>query len=709
MLYEEQWERLNEYQKEAVLDESPACVVNANVGSGKTTVLIAKILYLYIKKKVPVRSMTVLTFTNKAAGEIRERLLKIEPGLTDEELAGFGTFHSVAMNFLRTRLNIEKYGRTKDFMIIEPDEEAELALRLAREEKLNIKYKNRLKKRMEQEYAAFCRGKEESRYKDDLFVLFQVLQEEKKRQNKMSFTDLIEVSTELLKEETWKPDWIIVDEVQDSDRKQIEFISALKGDQTRLFAVGDPNQLIYSWRGSVETMFYYLKHQFEAKELSLPVNYRSSGMILEAAEKFLQYGNTVTGNREEGSPILVKNHYDAFQEASYLAQKIRELNETGMDYGEIAVFYRLQSQSEILEKVFGKEGIPYTVSLKKTLRDIPVLEWFVKVLTFACNPNDMYAAEAALSHPSYGEGPKKTNWKHFLTAPEEGRSLLYDRMHEFMQIFSAGQIPEPEEIYRYFLLDTYLRPNASSYEEDRNLVLHFCQRLTGYSRENHRNLSEGTADFLRSSSLYGIQILKEYENPGRDKVRLMTLHASKGLEFAYVFIIGVNDGLLPLAGRGFEEEEEERRLFFVGMTRARDHLELSYYTNPGQPRTAGGPGRYLNMLPRHLLDWEGNKTPEERQASLQQLRKAVREEREHISAVNDTFHGQKDTLPDESTVKTKKPDIPEEVGSVRKARHAKYGTGILISENEMTVEVEFEGYGKKEFLKAFGEIEISDS
>lgn len=716
MNYEEQWERLNEYQRAAVLDESPACVVNANVGSGKTTVLIAKILYLHVKIKVPIRDMTVLTFTNKAAGEIKERLLAVEPELTEEELAGFGTFHSVAMNFLRTRLDIESMGWTKNFMIMEPDEETELALRLAREGKLKIKYKNRLKKRLEQEYTAFRQGKQESRYQDDLFVLFERLREEKKRQDKMAFSDLIEVSTELLDREGAhaKPAWIIVDEVQDSDKQQIEFITALKGKNTRLFAVGDPNQLIYSWRGSVETMFYYLKHKFEAKELSLPVNYRSSGNILEAAGKFLQYGNTVTGKKEGGSLILVRNHYDAFLEAQYLAEKIRTLHREGVEYGEIAVFYRLQNQSEVLKKVFEKEGIPFTVSLKKTLRDIPVLDWFVKVLTFACSQNDRFALEAVLSHPLYGERMEKKRLKGFLAEPKKGESLIYDRMLEFAQAFSAERMSaepmsaasmsagggtlggKPDEcevnameapvcdgsgIYEYFALDDYLRPNAASYVRDRGLVLGLCKRLEVYSRENKKCIAQGTAQFLCSSALYGIQILKEEENPGKDKVRLMTLHASKGLEFSHVFIIGVNDGLIPLTGQSFEQEEEERRLFFVGMTRAGEQLELSYYTNPGQPRVNGGPGRYLNMLPKHLLDWEGMKTQEEKQANLQQLRKAVRQEQDKT--------------------------VEEKV--VRKARHPKYGVGILVEENEMTAIVEFDGYGKKEFLKAFGEIEILTS
>ena len=140
------WEKLNTYQQEAVLDESPACVVNANVGSGKTTVLIAKILYIHWEKKVPLEDMLVLTFTNKAAREITDRLLAREPELSTEQIRGFGTFHSVAMRLLKEKLSIEKAGWTRDFSVMEPEEETDLALRIIKEEKLNIKYKNRLKK-----------------------------------------------------------------------------------------------------------------------------------------------------------------------------------------------------------------------------------------------------------------------------------------------------------------------------------------------------------------------------------------------------------------------------------------------------------------------------------------------------------------------------------------------------------------------------------
>ena len=211
MSFTEEWNWLNSYQMDAVTDESPACIVNANVGSGKTTVLIAKILYLHYEKKIPLEKMVVLTFTNKAAGEIIERLRNKEPDLTEEQVQFFGTFHSVAMRMLKSVLpenkletaeesaSYEKAEWTADFEIIDPDEEQELALRLITEHGLKVKYKNRLKKRLEQEYPNYKKGKTVSRYKDDLFLLYPLLEKEKKRQNKMSFSNLLEEGTKNLK------------------------------------------------------------------------------------------------------------------------------------------------------------------------------------------------------------------------------------------------------------------------------------------------------------------------------------------------------------------------------------------------------------------------------------------------------------------------------------------------------------------------------
>ena len=710
----EEFCRLNKYQKAAVLDESPACVVNANVGSGKTTVLIGKILYLHLDRNVPLEKMTVLTFTNKAADEIVERLRKIKPDIAPDQVQGFGTFHSVALRMLKNSLPVEEAGWRKEFTVMDPDEETDLAMKIIQEHGLKVKYKNRLKKRLEQEYQNWLAGKAESRYRDDLYRLYPLLAEEKKRQNKMSFADLLRVGTELLRlknaepggehseedsDRSGGPAWILVDEVQDSDAMQIEFLEAMresgKGksaalgvgtEPAKIFAVGDPNQVIYSWRGTGDNMFYLIKHRFGAKELTLPVNYRSNASILAAANRFLQFGNRIQGIREEEQRITVRNHYDPFQEAEYLAEKIQTLHRNGKSYREIAVFYRLQSQSGILEKVFDRYGIPYELSVKKTLKDIPVLNWLVKVLRV-----------------------------------------------------SAG------ELFAYFGLREALHPSSAGYQEDERLVMDFLEKMCASCNKEMEsgqgNLTAAVREFINSSALYGMKTdagekssgdISECEGAGSepdekdrtaepDRVSLMTLHASKGLEFDTVFIIGVNQGMIPLRCKNFEQEEEERRLFFVGITRAENNLELSWYTNPGEPGAIGEPSRYLRMIPEQLLDREDAGKPENvrsgenaggdgRKSDLHQLRKQVQEQirlkSEHARRPGSAGMAERGAHLQGETVKKEKEQKEPEVIRVR---HRKYGEGILISEDDMMIEAEFREYGRKKFLKAFGEVEVLDA
>ena len=677
------WEKLNEYQKEAVLDDSPACVVNANVGSGKTTVLIAKVLYLYLEKKVPLEDMLVLTFTNKAAQEILSRLLLREPELSPEQRAGFGTFHSVALRLLKEKLPVEKAGWDRDFSVMEPEEETELAQRIIKEEKLNIKYKNRLKKRLEQEYKAYLEGREASRYGDDLFRLYPLLKQEKQRENKMSFSDLLLVSTELIKEEGFHPAWVIADEIQDSDNLQLEFLEALVGEETRLFAVGDPNQVIYSWRGSSDSTFFVLKRRFSAKELSLPVNYRSNARILEAANHFRQFGTRIQGCREEGKLIKVKRQYDPFTEAEYLAEQIESLHKTGESYEDTAILYRLQRQGELLEKVFEKRGIPYQISVKQTVKDIPALDWVVKILRFSVNPRDRQTGEDVLLNPGFGEKLTKKKVRDLLEEGK-GKSFLYEQMKSF-QAWSSSQtkIPKWREIFDYFGLGEAFGPTSAGYKEREEQAGKLLEWLRVYCEKKELSLWEGTRAFLNDGALYGMdlgEIMGEREESLKG-VRLMTLHASKGLEFHRVYLIGVNQGLIPLRCKTMEQEEEERRLFFVGMTRAKEELELSYYVNPREPGVFGEGSRYLLGIPPELLDWEEDVRRERGEENLRKLGREVREE-------------------------LRKKKEAEKVAPGPRVCHRKYGEGILLSQNELTVEVEFPGYGRKQFLKALGEIEF---
>ena len=715
MDFKEEWNWLNSYQMEAVTDENDACIVNANVGSGKTTVLIAKILYLHYEKKIPLEKMVVLTFTNKAAGEIIERLKKKEPGLTEEQVQFFGTFHSVAMRMLKNTLlqakaengeiahTVENSSMvpeewTSEFEIIDPDEEQELALCLIAEYSLKVKYKNRLKKRLEQEYPNYKAEKVTSRYKDELFRLYPLLQKEKKKENKMSFSDLLEEGTRLLKMgKNSRPEWIIVDEVQDSDRSQLEFLEALKGPETKIFAVGDPNQVIYSFRGTTQNMFFLLKNRFQAKELSLPVNYRSNASILEAANRFLQFGGKIQGSNECGEKIQIRNHYGPFQEAMYLADKIWTLHQEGKEYRDIAVFYRLQKQAEILEKMFAEQNIPYEVSVKKSWKDIPVLNWLMYVLRFATHPDDIQAGMQVLMDKRFGDKCTKKKAEDIIKNHKTEKSDIYKNM---MLFYTEKEVLSGEDIFDSLGLKEALHPTSADYQQDAKQVLDFLNQICTYSREKKLNMSDGIREFLNGVALGTIESPEdtqesvEKEEAG-GRVKLMTLHASKGLEFDTVFIIGVNPGLLPIRCSSFDQEEEERRLFFVGITRARNHLELSYYTNPGEPGVLGSYSNYLKMIPEELLEWKEIRSDEEKRTNLKELTKRAKEEIRKAEAQK------AENVQEQKTESEKTENVQEQ-----KAIHPKYGTGIVTSEDDMMVEVEFPNYGKKQFIKAFQEVEM---
>ena len=712
--YTQQLQRLNEYQKAAVFDESNACLVNANVGSGKTTVLITKVMYLHYENQIPYEKMVVLTFTNKAADEIKERLYALEPEISEEQLWGFGTFHSVCLTMLKKMLPVENLGYTKEFMVMDPDEELEMAEQVILTYQLKIKYKNRLKKRLEQK---------NSKYQDDIEKLKALLKEEKIRQDKMTFDELLENTCNLVKMSEQKMDdisWIIVDEVQDSDEKQLELIDCLKKPQTCFFAVGDPNQVIYSWRGSAFHIFYQLKTKYQATELTLPVNYRSSSEILAVARCFMQQGGTLQGGRESGDKIQIRNMYDPFQEADYLAGRIRELHASGLPYREMAIFYRLQNQSEIFEHVFEKEGIPFEVSLKKTVKDIPVLDWLIRVLRFSVNPKDKNSGIVALADKRYGLGmsvkeaektinilseTRKTQTEILKSENAKSGSDICEKMLEFSKVYASKQVALPEDLWSYFSLENHLHPTTASYVEDRTYVMDFFTRMITYQKEQQKNVVEGFSEFLNMVSLYGMNILKKEIHNENDTVKLMTLHASKGLEFSHVFITGVNYGLIPLQTKSFEEEEEEQRLFFVGITRAKEHLELSYYTSPGQYRAAPGPSRYLRMIPGNLV--EGQEKDKESSAThLQDLKRQILAERgEHIElqeagkisgGKNPSANtGTKNISVGNETVTTEK----------RRVRHPKYGTGSVVREDDMMLTVDFDDYGEKELMKMFSGLE----
>lgn len=595
-LEEEILGQLNPNQRGAVLDDDNTCVVNANVGSGKTTVLIAKLLYLSYIKNIRYSRMIVLTFTHKAAEEIRRRLEAWEGSLPPEELAGFGTFHSVAYRLLKQALPIEELGYTREFQVLLPEQELELAQEIIRDRGYKIKYPARLKKRLEaaqrlgRQGRDSVEGKRLDKLQDDIWQLAGALEQEKRQRNVMTFRELLVCGEKLLRRYPIQPAWIVIDEVQDSDEQQLAFLDALRGRETRLFAVGDPNQIIYGWRGSSINACFTLVHRYGARELTLPMNYRSGSRILEAARHFKQYGDKLTGSRECGGQVRIRQAYDPLGEAYYLAEQIRRLQGSGVPLEQIAIFYRLQVQAEPLADVFAREGIPCRIITRRE------------------------------------------------------------------------------------------RDSGESYLEEEGIHI--------YGRDNGSVNRESAEQRILSGAISNGEEEAEDQTAG---VWLMTLHASKGLEFSHVFIIGVNYGLIPLHPAGFEEEEEERRLFFVGMTRAKDYLELSYYIQPALPRVVPGESRYLQMIPERLVERvDGSDVT----GLVNELGKtgSDREESEIGSENKELVGGESgDAAP----------------GSVtpRQVRHIKYGVGVVILETEEKITVDFGELGSKSFMKDFVSLE----
>jgi DNA helicase II / ATP-dependent DNA helicase PcrA len=691
-----EFNKLNEYQQAVVLDNSKALMVNAHVGSGKTTVLINKIMYLHFEKGVALQSMAVLTFTNKAAQEIKDRVKKLNSSLEtsagnnllqDEDMKFFGTFHSVARTLLSKVLPIEELGFTKDFSVVDPEEALELYDRVINENKLSVKYRNKLHKRLEklkQGNLLYANMKND----DDLQEFYDALKREKVKSNVMEFDDLMEYSVQLLQQSSYHPEWVIIDEYQDCDNVQQAFIDALYKESAKLFAVGDPNQIIYSWRGSSQSPFEDFRSRYDAKELTLPINYRSTANILNAAKSLLDNGSGLIGIREEGQPIVIKKHYNTFNEAIYLSEVIQQLVENGLRYNDIAIFYRKQKQAEVFREVFENKNIPYEVSLRKTLRDIPVLFWLVRLLKAAINSFDKDSMRYVLRENRYGLGMTDKQINKLFDGKQEPNAEAANilvKIKGFGEWCKAKDKISPEELFEYFDISLYLMPTSIKFKEDSELVLNYLREIWKYIDYRGASVFDGIKDFMNTSALYGSQILNEAVHKEQNSVKLMTLHASKGLEFSHVYISGANLGNIPMA-RNEEEQKEELRLFFVGVTRAKDYLEISYHTSVEDFGVFSVPSPFLRLIPENLIQSEDYGS---RASSLNILRKEIKR---NI---------------DSKKEETKEPSeniLEAEVDTKVFVYHEKYGEGRVISEDNDNITVDFETRGEKTFSKMFSQL-----
>ncbi len=695
--------RLNPQQLQAVLSDDPAALVRAQVGSGKTAVLVHKVLWLHLVQGVPMERLAVLTFTHKAAGEIRTRIeaLAAETGapLPPQAFWLTGTFHGVARALLRGGLPVAELGWRADFAVLDEHARAVLCHKLIAEHNLTVRYLNRLPQRFE----ALRQGKLRigaMKHEDDFAALAKLVTAAKKQQNVLDFADLLDAATWLLQEHPLPqpPLWLVVDEFQDCDPRELAFLDALRGNQpdapARFFAVGDPHQVIYAWRGSAPRLFDEVEQRLGCVRYELPVNYRSTNEILEGARAVLGWQgaqSVLQGQRGDGGKIVVRRHHNSHMEGLYLAQRIRGLQAGGAQLLEIAVLFRMRRHAQAMHETLTRAGVPCVEPTRARVDERPAVAWLLGVLRLALGTPDVDAARTLLVHPQFGVlanrqwNPRSVQAfaaKKQLTGMAAALAFLQQKSPTHDRQFAAAQLQRwlalgawlakqpladlPARLFAHLELADALRPTSARHEQDVADARLLLDRLVQWQAAHGQAGLDGWQNALDLLALGGLGALGETADPALDAVALLTLHAAKGLEFRHVFISGVNQGVIPLQASwgDAEVEAEERRLLFVGLTRAKDSVELSYHNQPAHPQAAPVASPYLYQLPPHTVDWQdGPPAP-----SAPPVTPQVIEPEADLAWPVDT-----------------------------RVRHPRYGVGTVTASTAELVEVRFDKLGERTF------------
>lgn len=602
---------LNPAQQEAVLTTEGPVLILAGAGSGKTKTLTHRIAAL-IEGGVAPNEILALTFTNKAAREMRERLARLlgrENSFTF--MPWMGTFHSICVKILR--IEAENVGLDKNFVIYDTDDRLALIKRAMKE--LQISDKS-VKPRAAE--AAISKAKNEGREPDEMLAesyylnqqniarIYGHYEEMRQKANAVDFDDLLLYVARLFKtrkdiREKWQKHFkhILIDEYQDTNHIQYQIVNLLVNEERNICCVGDDWQSIYSWRGADFTNILNFERDFPgAKVIKLEQNYRSTQNILDAAQKVItknvqRSDKTLFTEAGKGAPITIQQARDEQDEAKWVAQTIRKMRRPLSDF---AVLYRTNAQSQAFERAFMNYMIPYKLVGGVRFYDRKEIRDIVAYLHLIVNPRDVVSLTRIINVPARGIGEKSV--QKILEGDIAGLTAKTAAAYErFTSVLSAlreknasGANPADiiEELLRKIDYRSYLNDGDKLKAEERNENLTVLIGEAGA----YETLDEFLADAALMSS--------SDEEAGKDAVTLMTLHAAKGLEFPVVFLVGLEEGLLPHV-RSMEESlediEEERRLAYVGMTRAMQELFLSYANS----RFMFG-GRNYNFPSRFLTD-----------------------------------------------------------------------------------------------------------
>ena len=714
---------LNSEQRKAVeMTEGPLLIL-AGAGSGKTATMTHRIAHLIKDKGVSPYNILAVTFTNKAAGEMRERVEELLGGSVNMWIM---TFHAACLRILRMHADVLGYGR--DFVVYDPVDTKSVIKKILKEQKIDEKTFNangllsQISACKEQELSpdGFREAYEDNYHNDVVYEVYREYDRTLRKNNAMDFDDLLLNTVRLFeKDETVlakyqdRFHYIMVDEYQDTNKTQYKFVAMLADRHKNICVVGDDDQCIYQWRGADITNILNFERDFPgAQVIKLEQNYRSTGKILAAAHSVIENNHQRKEKKlwteaEEGSNITYRRADNEKDEAAYVAQEIIRVKGPAQKYSDFAVLYRTNSQSRTFEEAFSARDIPYKVVGGVRYYDRKEIKDMIAYMRLVLNPSDDLALTRIINEPKRGIGTTTvtkltgfaaaTDSSLFEVISDEGVqngvsakagsglrqvSDCIRKYHDEMDNLKVSNI------YDGLLNDTgYLKAleTAETAEAEIRMenLLEFKSVIFDYEEEGELTL----ADFLER-----IALISDIDNhdPDADAVVLMTMHSAKGLEFPYVFMPGMEDGLFP-GWRSIDDVsklEEERRLCYVGMTRAMEQLWLT----SAAYRVMYGSGSFtrestfLRELDPKLLEGDG-------------VFRSRSESRFGEAKSFDGYQAPAAARPFDRLARArreiKKKKDPVVLAAGDRVKHDKFGEGLVITVKGNVVEVAFDSAGMK--------------
>jgi len=715
---------LNDKQKQAVLKADGPLLILAGAGSGKTKTLTHKVAYLIGEKKIQPGNILAVTFTNKAAQEMRERIFSLL-GMRHvynthtsfhPAVPIIGTFHSICVKILRR--DIDKLGRDTNFNIFDTADQKTVIKQIIKDLQLDPKQfkpgaflgvmskaKNELSNAQDFQIAA------QGYYEEIAAKVFVEYEKRLLENNAYDFDDLLSMTIRLFKEvppvlHQYQNlfQYILVDEYQDTNHAQYTIINMLSEKRRNLCVVGDDWQSIYAFRGAdIQNILNFEKDYPDAKIVHLEQNYRSTQVILDAAHGIISNNverkdKKLWTEQKAGHLITSYEASDEVDEAEFVVSEIQKIiEEKKVTLSDVAILYRTNAQSRALEEVFLREDIVYKIIGGLKFYDRKEIKDILSYLRFIKNPCDTVALMRIANEPKRGIG-KTTLEKWIALESEEDRiqvglkitsqesGLREDKakvIREFSKILSS-LVKQQKKLklseciesiceqtgYKDMLLEEKTIESEARWENIQEL-------LTVSKRYDDLDPEESLEQFLEDTAL--VSDTDDIQEESR-AVQCMTLHSSKGLEFPYIFIVGLEEGILPHS-RSYlsqSELEEERRLMYVGITRAREKVYLLYTLQRALFGNiqANPPSRFLSEIPQELI-----------------------EETEQTESILEKYTKQNKQKFYSSKSKRKQKKKKDEFVDGEKVSHEKFGQGMIISQTDEDITIAFQGAGLKKLAK----------